>query len=301
MVDITMSLNDTLELDTIIRESNVPKNPVGPIKYEGSDSTNHNLTGIQTNTAIFDPQESGNYTIPINGQELTIKVTETSTIPETGLTHFYYAETIEDISNDWVDSENQEPLKKNGDPSLTTINSTQAVAYSETSAGGHSSINDAHAFGLNKEYTIAVVLQLNNTDDQVILNNGVPSSPYSGLRFDINNNKWAVDHQGNGLISGGSPTASTNYVAIFTHAGNDGDTILDINGTEKINTTLTSPGDANNRLDSRWTHSYQPKPDQPNGDVIIGASGFEQTFADSTRRDELTRILGDAFDISVNI
>ena len=81
--DITMSLDDTLELDTIIKKSNIASNPVGTIKYEGSNSTVHNYSGIQTNTYIFDPQQSGTYTIPVNGQELTVEVTNPSTIPDT--------------------------------------------------------------------------------------------------------------------------------------------------------------------------------------------------------------------------
>lgn len=80
MADITMSLEDTLELDTIIEKSSRVLNSVGTIKYEGSDSTVHNSEGIQTGTFIFDPQEPGSYTIPVNGQELTVKVKYLSTI-----------------------------------------------------------------------------------------------------------------------------------------------------------------------------------------------------------------------------
>lgn len=71
---ITMSLDDTLELDTIIEESTKASNPIGNIEYEGNDSTVHNLENIQTHTSIFNPQKTGNYKIPVNGQEITIKV-----------------------------------------------------------------------------------------------------------------------------------------------------------------------------------------------------------------------------------
>lgn len=85
MPDITMSLDDTLELDTIIRESSVRLNPVTDVRYEGSDSTVHNSTGLQTNTYIFEPEKPGDYTIIVNGQKLTIKVTDPSTIPDSGI------------------------------------------------------------------------------------------------------------------------------------------------------------------------------------------------------------------------
>jgi hypothetical protein len=56
MADITMGLNDKLELDTIIEESSRAFNPISSIKYEGNESTVHNSTEIQTNTVIFDPK-----------------------------------------------------------------------------------------------------------------------------------------------------------------------------------------------------------------------------------------------------
>jgi len=83
MTDVTMSLDDTLELDTIIKESNKPIQPINSVKHDIDGSSHKNqLQGIQTNTVIFNPPKSGTYTIKINGQELNIKVTDSVIIPD---------------------------------------------------------------------------------------------------------------------------------------------------------------------------------------------------------------------------
>lgn len=81
MADITMSLDDTLEIDTIIEESSKPLSPV--TVTNGIDGTDFNSKGINTGTYVFDPISSGTYNLNINGQELTVEVTDPSTIPDT--------------------------------------------------------------------------------------------------------------------------------------------------------------------------------------------------------------------------
>jgi hypothetical protein len=85
MPDITMSLDDTLELDTIVKESTTATDQMTDIKYEGSDTDYYNNTGFQTHTAVFKPEKSGKYSLKINGQKLTIKVTDPTKIPASGL------------------------------------------------------------------------------------------------------------------------------------------------------------------------------------------------------------------------
>lgn len=82
MADISISLDETLELDTIIKESSIAQNPINNITYSGSNSKDYNMKGIETHTSVFDPQQSGTYTIDINGQELSVEVTDPSTIPD---------------------------------------------------------------------------------------------------------------------------------------------------------------------------------------------------------------------------
>jgi hypothetical protein len=76
MTNIEMSLDDTLELDTIIEEWNPNSSLVDDV------GGNFNISGFQTSTTVLDPQNTGTHKININGQELTVKVTDTSTIPD---------------------------------------------------------------------------------------------------------------------------------------------------------------------------------------------------------------------------
>lgn len=77
MADITMSLDDTLELDAIIEKWSNPDSII-----TDSDSK-FNMSGFYTGTGVLDPKESGTHKIVVNGQELTVKVTDPNTIPNT--------------------------------------------------------------------------------------------------------------------------------------------------------------------------------------------------------------------------
>jgi len=82
--DIVMSLNDTLELDTIIEKSTRATKPIG------YDSNNFTSTGIQTHTGVLKAENTGTHTININGQELTVKVTDPNTVPDSGITRYTF-------------------------------------------------------------------------------------------------------------------------------------------------------------------------------------------------------------------
>jgi hypothetical protein len=87
MADITMSLDDTLELDTIIKESTEATKPISieePADF--TEGTDFDLDGIQKHTGLFNPSKSGDYKLNINGQILSVKVTEM--IPETVIDNF---------------------------------------------------------------------------------------------------------------------------------------------------------------------------------------------------------------------
>lgn len=76
--DIEMTTEDTLELDTIIKNDSDATDPITKVET----SSSYNLNGFQTKTAVFDPEESGEYDIHINGQILSINVTDASAIPD---------------------------------------------------------------------------------------------------------------------------------------------------------------------------------------------------------------------------
>lgn len=74
--DIKMNLDETLELDAIIQNWNAESDDTINV----TDGTYYNLSGFQTHTGVFDPQKSGDYTINVNGQELSIKVIGSSVV-----------------------------------------------------------------------------------------------------------------------------------------------------------------------------------------------------------------------------
>lgn len=82
--DIEMGLDDTLEIDTIIQNWNPPPNLVNTT-YDTGNEPDYDLKGLDTKTTIFDPNKSGDYTININGQELSIKVRDSNdALPNSG-------------------------------------------------------------------------------------------------------------------------------------------------------------------------------------------------------------------------
>lgn len=76
MADITMSVDDTLELDAVIKEWNDPDN----IVEQNNDK--FEISGLTTHTKILNPLESGTYDISVNGQKLTVEVLDSSILIE---------------------------------------------------------------------------------------------------------------------------------------------------------------------------------------------------------------------------
>lgn len=96
MADISMGLDETLELDTIIKQSSIAQNPINNITYTGPNTKDYNMRGIEKHTSVFDPQEPGAYTIAVNGQELSVEVTDTSTIPDSVVDQFEWGGPVSD-------------------------------------------------------------------------------------------------------------------------------------------------------------------------------------------------------------
>lgn len=74
--DIEMFIDETLELDAIIQDWD-PNTSL--IDVSGGS---YSSEGLQKNTFIFNPDESGTYTITVNGQTLTVEVKDNSSIPD---------------------------------------------------------------------------------------------------------------------------------------------------------------------------------------------------------------------------
>lgn len=75
-----MSLDETLELDTIIEKSNRAIEAIDSVNHNSGTDHKDDFTGLQTHTGIFNPPKSGEYTIKVNGETLKIKVTDSTVI-----------------------------------------------------------------------------------------------------------------------------------------------------------------------------------------------------------------------------
>lgn len=61
MADLTMNLNETLELDVLVEEWNDPNNIV-------EENNGFQMSGVSTKTKILNPTEAGTYDISVNGE-----------------------------------------------------------------------------------------------------------------------------------------------------------------------------------------------------------------------------------------
>jgi hypothetical protein len=88
MAGIKMNPDETLEIDTIIKEDSNAVDPISNITHR-KEETDHidDFIGFQTKTSVFDPPKPGLYDIKINGQDLTIKVINPNNMPNDGIIH----------------------------------------------------------------------------------------------------------------------------------------------------------------------------------------------------------------------
>lgn len=118
--DITMGVNETLEIDAIIQKWNPSTNiiTVNP----NNNSSDYDNTGIKTHTNIFNPKDADVYTLNINDQELKVKVTDTNNTPSSGVFRWSCENEnnnttiVKDVWND-----------NNGNVGSATYNSTGGV------------------------------------------------------------------------------------------------------------------------------------------------------------------------------
>lgn len=114
MADIMMSLDETLEVDAVIEEWNSPSDVI-------TDSDDQfDVSGIQTNTGVLNPKNAGEHKITVNGQELTVKVTDPTTIPDSVVTQFS-PETFNTGNSEYLDDIRGNNMSLNGDLQSTTL------------------------------------------------------------------------------------------------------------------------------------------------------------------------------------
>lgn len=79
-----MNLDETLEIDTIIKNSNQASNPIEKVSASGD----YQFNGIETHISIFEPQDAGIYEFEINGQNIKIEVIDLNTLEDRSVFDF---------------------------------------------------------------------------------------------------------------------------------------------------------------------------------------------------------------------
>ena len=181
-----MSLDDTLELETIIEESSKPLTPVTV-----NSSLGYNESGFGTYTYVFDPTESGTHKLSINGQQLTVEVTDPNDIPDSGLLYDYR------FGGDLIDRTGTQNLLEYGtlsydnnsefDSQSLSANGTDNGAYAELSL-----VDNYDVFG----YVVAFYPRETGSNYQYVCGN---------------NSLNGVISAASGDIDGGIYTGSTNF------------------------------------------------------------------------------------------
>jgi len=279
MADISISLDETLELDTIIKESSIAQNPINNITYSGSNSKDYNMKGIETHTSVFDPQQSGTYTIDINGQELSVEVTDTSTIPDS-VVHQYNAKQLTGYTDgDSVgtrsDQSGSVDVTGNGGYRANSLNGYPTVDYD--------GLNDRHSVSANSISTKYVVFAVISPDFSSSTSNdyAVWSSNAPVFVWRSGVSSWTL-YGGNTDIYG----SSTVEDAVMTAVVNGSNSIIRENGTETASGNAGSSdfGDVqigfNNRKNERNFDGDIPFIEIHNGNVSNGLQTREQKIAD---------------------
>jgi len=216
-------------------------------------------------------------------------------IPDSGLQHLFWGPEISDIST-YPDVEGGLSASSSGDPQLGSINNRQAAVYDG---------NDNHSVGSSlplpddsNDFTAVVVTDPTDSDSQQRLFDMGSTGSISGgyeLQIEFNNSQYALVLSGQNKVFGG-PLETGPQIIVATYRSSDETYVLDVNKNQKINTT-----DSSNGMDAPQDNTIIAEGaggiDGTQG--AIAAAGHEQGFADGTRRDELTDIMANEFDISV--
>lgn len=97
--DIEVSLDETIEIDTIIEKWSNANNS---IDLNGNES-DLNLSGLRKSIGIINPKNPGEYTIKINGQNLKIYVRDPNQIPSSGVARWDMNSGSGDVIDRWGD------------------------------------------------------------------------------------------------------------------------------------------------------------------------------------------------------
>jgi hypothetical protein len=238
MADISMNLDDTLELDAIIKDSTEVTSVINA--KNGNESTDFNLEGFQTHTGVFDPINSGTYNLDVNGQELTIKVTDTDSTLSSTIARYDAQEsfsgnggtntsTIPDLVSGYDLTGDSVKIESNG------INSYPGIHYDRQQQGSSS-------IPISTPFTTITVFKNNETGDT----GGDEDTAYGQKKTQYNLDKggtWAATGT-NGHVNSGLEPVESKIVTVVWDSNevrhrilsfdNNGNTSLDFSGSKDI-------------------------------------------------------------------
>ena len=209
-------------------------------------------------------------------------------IPDLGLDHFYFGPSIEDISNDWADEDGDRDATPINDPSLSDINDVQSVDYS---GGAYHEVSDGWDITEEGEYLFAVVF---NPDEATDAKTPIEFSDRDNvgweLRFEFDLDQIRLLHPGVDNTSGDIPSTDPQVVV----GGYDGDNfVVDVNGENIIDDSGGAPAEPD---DETATIGAGDGGENPTNS-LIGAAGSSAETPTNSRRDEITDVLMDEFEI----
>ena len=213
-------------------------------------------------------------------------------IPDIGLDHLWWGPSMK-TADTYPDVEGALDMSAVESPQLSDINDRQAADY-DGSNDAHT-VSSSPSLGDNDAWTMVVVYDL--ADDgsaNVAFDLGSNGSDFGGYEFNVrfDNDEYQMGHTGVDSVRGGSPSEGPE-IAVATYDGSE--MILDINKTEIARGSVQGPNAPQNQTDiGRRGDNDQ----HTNG--LIGAVGHEAAAADSSRRDELTDIMADEFNIDLS-
>lgn len=165
MADITMSKDETLELDVIIEESSRIGDNIN------IDRSDYDLNGLQTHTGVFNPQGTGQYTITVNGRELTVEVIGTNAVPDSTINHWPF---LDRSNSTVVDKVGSSDGTANGS---TNVSGAWYDGYAEDGDGTDDYINlGKTAIGPERDTGFTILFTVQTTQDTVSYISGKGSS-----------------------------------------------------------------------------------------------------------------------------
>lgn len=230
MADIKMSVDDTLELDTIIKKDTGAVDPINveePSDFsEGSD---FNLSGIQTKTGIFDPKKSGDYKLSVNGQILNVKVIKPSTIPSSGdLELRSDARNITasdgDSISSWTDEVNSNSFIQSTTSKQPVYKSSNVSGQPSVLFDGSGDYMDAGFSPISQPTTIAILGQYENvstSDYWSYVWDSTTSTDRQGIFKVDGSDKYRVSANDGGVgFDGGSVDQNTTILFVSYNGSN---------------------------------------------------------------------------------